>query len=129
MKNKKIILWNGILIKDNHISAAGGIKNAVNITRLSAPFVRKIEVEVETLEQVVEALDSKADIIMLDNMDIPLMESAIKIINGKAKIEVSGNVTLETIDDILKINVDYISTGALTHSFKVLDLSMKNLTY
>jgi nicotinate-nucleotide pyrophosphorylase (carboxylating) len=127
--NHRFGLNDGVLIKDNHIAAAGGIKNAVNMTRLSAPFVRKIEVEVENLEQLIEALDAKTDIIMLDNMDIPLMESAIKIINGKSEIEVSGNVDLESIRNLSKLNIDYISTGALTHSFKVLDLSMKNLTY
>ncbi len=127
--NHRFGLNDGVLIKDNHIAAAGGIKNAVDMVRLSAPFVRKIEVEVENLEQLVEALDAKADIIMLDNMNIPLMESAIKIINNKAEIEVSGNVNLESIENLSKLNIDYVSTGALTHSFKVLDLSMKNLTY
>lgn len=127
--NHRFGLNDGVLIKDNHIAAAGGIKNAVNMVKLYAPSVRKIEVEVETLEQLAEALDANSDIIMLDNMSIPMMESAIKLINKKAKIEVSGNVTLDTIENLLKLDINYISTGALTHSFKVLDLSMKNLTY
>ncbi len=127
--NHRFGLNDGILIKDNHIAAAGSIKTAVNMVRINAPFVRKIEVEVENLQQVEEALDANADIIMLDNMNISLMKSALKIINGKAETEVSGNITLDTIKDIIKINIDYISTGSLTHSFKALDLSMKNLTY
>lgn len=127
--NHRFGLNDGVLIKDNHIAAAGNIKNAVNMVKSNAPFVRKIEVEVESLEQLTEALDAKADIIMLDNMDIPTMESAIKIINGKAEIEVSGNVDLKSIKNLSKLKINYISTGAITHSFKVLDLSMKNLTY
>lgn len=127
--NHRFGLNDGVLIKDNHIAAAGNIKNAVNMVKSNAPFVRKIEVEVESLKQLTEALDAKADIIMLDNMDIATMESAIKIINGKAEIEVSGNVDLKNIKNLSKLKINYISTGALTHSFKVLDLSMKNLTY
>ncbi|MCH5138725.1 carboxylating nicotinate-nucleotide diphosphorylase [Clostridiaceae bacterium UIB06] len=127
--NHRFGLNDGILIKDNHIDAAGGIKNAIEAARKNTPFVRKIEVEVENLKQLEEALEAKADIIMLDNMDIETLKTSIKIVNGKAATEASGNVTLDTIQDIAKTGVDYISTGALTHSFKALDLSMKNLRY
>ncbi|AVQ38655.1 nicotinate-nucleotide diphosphorylase (carboxylating) [Clostridium botulinum] len=127
--NHRFGLNDGILIKDNHINAAGGIKNAIALAKNSAPFVRKIEVEVENLEQLEEALDCKADIIMLDNMSLDMMKEAIYIINGRAITEASGNVTLDKIKNIGNCGVDYISTGSLTHSFKVLDLSMKNLTY
>ncbi len=127
--NHRFGLNDGVLIKDNHIDAAGGIKNAIDLVRKNAPFVRKIEVEVETLAQLKEALECGADIIMLDNMDIETLKTSVKIINGKAQIEASGNVTLDTIDSIAKTGVNFISTGALTHSFKVLDISMKNLRY
>ncbi|EKO1911388.1 carboxylating nicotinate-nucleotide diphosphorylase [Clostridium botulinum] len=127
--NHRFGLNDGILIKDNHINAAGGIKNAIALAKNSAPFVRKIEVEVENLEQLEEALDCKADIIMLDNMSLDMMKEAIYIIDGRAITEASGNVTLDKIKNIGNCGVDYISTGSLTHSFKVLDLSMKNLTY
>jgi len=127
--NHRFGLNDGVLIKDNHIDAAGGIKNAIEMVRKNAPFVRKIEVEVETLTQLEEALEVNADIIMLDNMDIETLKTAIKIINGKAETEASGNVTLDTIVNIANTGVDYISTGALTHSFKVLDISMKNLRH
>ncbi|HDK7166537.1 TPA: carboxylating nicotinate-nucleotide diphosphorylase [Clostridium botulinum] len=127
--NHRFGLNDGILIKDNHINAAGGIKNAIALAKNSAPFVRKIEVEVENLEQLEEALDCKADIIMLDNMSLDMMKEAIYIIDGRAITEASGNVTLDKIKNIANCGVDYISTGSLTHSFKVLDLSMKNLTY
>lgn len=127
--NHRFGLNDGILIKDNHIDAAGGIKNAIDAVRKTAPFVRKIEIEVESLKQLEEALEAKADIIMLDNMDIETLKTSVKIINRKAETEASGNVTLDTIQDIAKTGVDYISTGALTHSFKALDLSMKNLRY
>lgn len=127
--NHRFGLNDGILIKDNHIDAAGGIKNAIEAVRKNAPFVRKIEVEVENLDQLQEALEAKADIIMLDNMDIETLKASVKIIDGKAETEASGNVTLDTIQAIAKTGVDYISTGALTHSFKALDLSMKNLSY
>ncbi|WP_434296496.1 carboxylating nicotinate-nucleotide diphosphorylase [Clostridium sporogenes] len=127
--NHRFGLNDGILIKDNHINAAGGIKNAIALAKNSAPFVRKIEVEVESLEQLEEALDCKADIIMLDNMSLDMMKEAIYIIDGRAITEASGNVTLDKIKNIANCGVDYISTGSLTHSFKVLDLSMKNLTY
>ncbi|HDK7156816.1 TPA: carboxylating nicotinate-nucleotide diphosphorylase [Clostridium botulinum] len=127
--NHRFGLNDGILIKDNHINAAGGIKNAIALAKNSTPFVRKIEVEVENLEQLEEALDCKADIIMLDNMSLDMMKEAIYIIDGRAITEASGNVTLDKIKNIANCGVDYISTGSLTHSFKVLDLSMKNLTY
>lgn len=127
--NHRFGLNDGVLIKDNHIDAAGGIKNAIDLVRKNAPFVRKIEVEVETLAQLKESLECGADIIMLDNMDIETLKTSVKIINGKAQIEASGNVTLDTIDSIAKTGVNFISTGALTHSFKVLDISMKNLRY
>ncbi|QGU95569.1 carboxylating nicotinate-nucleotide diphosphorylase [Clostridium bovifaecis] len=127
--NHRFGLNDGILIKDNHIDAAGGIKQAIELVRNNASFVRKIEIEVENLEQVREALESNADIIMLDNMDIETLKAAVKIIYGKAETEASGNITLETIEEVARTGVDYISTGALTHSFKVLDLSMKDLRY
>ncbi|KGK86480.1 putative nicotinate-nucleotide pyrophosphorylase [carboxylating] [bioreactor metagenome] len=127
--NHRFGLNDGILIKDNHIDAAGGIQQAIEMVRSNAPFVRKIEIEVETLEQLKEALEMNPDIIMLDNMDIETLKAAVKIIDGKAEIEASGNVDLDTIEVIAQIGVDYISTGAITHSFKVLDLSLKNLIY
>lgn len=127
--NHRFGLNDGILIKDNHINAAGGIKNAIALAKNNSPFVRKIEVEVENLEQLEGALDCKADIIMLDNMSLDMMKEAIYIIDGRAITEASGNVTLDKIKNIANCGVDYISTGSLTHSFKVLDLSMKNLAY
>lgn len=127
--NHRFGLSDGVLIKDNHIDAAGGIKNAVNLIRDKAPFVRKIEVEVENLDQLQEALEAKADIIMLDNMDIETLKTAVKIIDKRAVIEVSGNITLDKLEDLSKTGIDFISTGAVTHSFKVLDISMKNLRY
>lgn len=125
--NHRFNLSDGILIKDNHIDAAGGIKNAVEKVRKTAPFVRKVEVETETLEEVQEALDAKADIIMLDNMSIETVKKAISLINKRATTEISGNITLGNIEAVAHTGVDYISTGAVTHSYKVLDLSMKNL--
>lgn len=125
--NHRFNLSDGILIKDNHISAAGGIKNAVQAVRENASFVRKIEVEVENLDMVNEALEAEADIIMLDNMDIDTIKKAVKVINKKALIEVSGNVNLDTIRSIADTGVDYISAGALTYAANILDLSMKNL--
>lgn len=127
--NHRFGLNDGILIKDNHIDAAGGIKNAILSVKKNAPFLRKVEVEVENLKQLKEALECTADIIMLDNMDIETLKSAVTLVKGKAETEASGNVTLDTIQAIAETGVDYISTGALTHSFKVLDLSMKNLQY
>jgi nicotinate-nucleotide pyrophosphorylase (carboxylating) len=125
--NHRYNLSDGVLIKENHISAAGGIKEAVNIIRANVSFVKKIEVEVETLEQINEALETGADIIMLDNMDTETMKKAVEMINKRALIEASGNVTLDNILEVAETGVDYISVGALTHSSKVLDLSMKNL--
>lgn len=125
--NHRFNLSDGVMLKDNHISAAGGIKNAVKLARDNASFVRKIEVEVESLEMVKEALEAKADIIMLDNMTLDMASEAIELIGDKALTEFSGNVNLDTIEEIGKIGVDYVSVGALTHSAKILDLSMKNL--
>ncbi|MBU3110371.1 carboxylating nicotinate-nucleotide diphosphorylase [Clostridium lacusfryxellense] len=125
--NHRYNLSDGVLIKENHISAAGGIKEAVNIIRKNVSFVKKIEVEVESLEQINEALEAGVDIIMLDNMDSKTMIKAVEIINKKALIEASGNITLDNIGEVASCGVDYISVGALTHSFTVLDMSMKNL--
>ncbi|MGV1060118.1 carboxylating nicotinate-nucleotide diphosphorylase [Clostridium perfringens] len=127
--NHRFGLNDGVMIKDNHIEAAGGIKNAVSLARKNSPFVRKIEVEVENIEQLKEALEAKADIIMLDNMDIKTLKEAVKLIDNKVEVEASGNVTLDNIREIAKTGVDFISTGAVTHSFKVLDISMKNFRY
>jgi len=126
--NHRFNLSDGVMLKDNHISAAGGIKNAVELARQNSSFVRKIEVETENLEMVKEALDAKADIIMLDNMNLDLAKEAVQLINKRALTEFSGNVELNNIKEIAEIGVDYISVGALTHSAKILDLSMKNLT-
>lgn len=125
--NHRFNLSDGVMLKDNHISAAGGIKNAVKLAKEKSSFVRKIEVETETIEMVREALEADADIIMLDNMDLETAQKAVELINGQALIEFSGNVCLENIKKIAEIGVDYISVGALTHSCKILDLSMKNL--
>jgi len=125
--NHRFNLSDGVLLKDNHISAAGGVKNAVNAARAHASFVRKIEVEVETMEMVKDALEANADIIMLDNMNIETIKEAVQLIDHKAIIEISGNVNLETIEMLASTGIDYISVGALTHSAKILDLSMKNL--
>ncbi|MCX0378990.1 carboxylating nicotinate-nucleotide diphosphorylase [Clostridium perfringens] len=127
--NHRFGLNDGVMIKDNHIEAAGGIKNAVSLARKNSPFVRKIEVEVENIEQLKEALEAKADIIMLDNMDIKTLKEAVKLIDNKVEVEASGNVTLDNIREIAETGVDFISTGAVTHSFKVLDISMKNFRY
>lgn len=127
--NHRFGLNDGVMIKDNHIEAAGGIKNAVSLARKNSPFVRKIEVEVESIEQLKEALEAKADIIMLDNMDIKTLKEAVKLIDNRAEVEASGNVTLDNIREIAKTGVNFISTGAVTHSFKVLDISMKNFRY
>ncbi|MDM0466791.1 carboxylating nicotinate-nucleotide diphosphorylase [Clostridium perfringens] len=127
--NHRFGLNDGVMIKDNHIEAAGGIKNAVSLARKNSPFVRKIEVEVESIEQLKEALEAKADIIMLDNMDIKTLKEAVKLIDNRVEVEASGNVTLDNIREIAKTGVDFISTGAVTHSFKVLDISMKNFRY
>ena len=125
--NHRYNLSDSVLIKENHISAAGGIKAAVNIIRENVSFVKKIEVEVETLKQIEEALEVGVDIIMLDNMDVETMKKAVGIIKKRALIEASGNITLDNILEVASSGVDYISVGALTHSCKVLDLSMKNL--
>lgn len=126
--NHRFNLSDGIMLKDNHISAAGGIQNAVMLARENSSFVRKIEVEVENIDMVKEAIEAKADIIMLDNMKLDTAKDAVKLINKRALIEFSGNVELDNIKEIADIGVDYISVGALTHSAKILDLSMKNLT-
>lgn len=127
--NHRFGLNDGVMIKDNHIEAAGGIKNAIFLARENSPFVRKIEVEVESIEQLYEALEAKADIIMLDNMNVETLKKAVTLIGGNAEVEASGNVTLDTISEIAKTGVNFISTGAVTHSFKVLDISMKNFRY
>lgn len=125
--NHRYNLSDGILLKDNHIGAAGGVKEAVTMAKEYAPFVRKIEVEVENLDMLKEALESGADIIMLDNMSVEEMKEAVKLCKGKAETECSGNVTKENVARLVDIGVDYISSGALTHSSPILDLSLKNL--
>ena len=125
--NHRYNLSDGVLLKDNHIGAAGSIKKAVEMAKEYAPFVRKIEVEVENLEMVKEAVEAGADIIMLDNMSVEMMKEAIDIIDGRAETECSGNVTKENVAKLTNIGVDYISSGALTHSAPILDLSLKNL--
>ena len=125
--NHRYNLSDGVLLKDNHIGAAGGVKEAVTMAKEYAPFVRKIEVEVENLDLVREAVEAGADIIMLDNMTTEEMQEAIRIIDGRAETECSGNVTKENIARLTGLGVDYISSGALTHSSPILDISMKNL--
>ena len=125
--NHRFNLSDGILLKDNHIGAAGGVKEAVLMAKEYAPFVRKIEIEVENLEMLKEALEAGADIIMLDNMSIEDMKKAVELCAGKAETECSGNVTKENVAKLTQIGVDYISSGALTHSSPILDLSLKNL--
>lgn len=125
--NHRYNLSDGVLLKDNHIGAAGSVKKAIEMAKAYAPFVRKIEIETETLDQVKEAVEAGADIIMLDNMDHETMKKAMAIINHKAEVEVSGNVTKEKITALKDLDVDYISSGALTHSAPILDLSLKNL--
>lgn len=125
--NHRYNLSDGILLKDNHIAAAGGVKKAVEMAKEYAPFVRKIEVEVETLDMVKEAVEAGADIIMLDNMTKEQMQEAVAYIDGRAETECSGNVTRESVSSLVSIGVDYISSGALTHSAPILDLSLKNL--
>ena len=126
--NHRYSLSDGVLLKDNHIAAAGGVRQAVEAARAYAPFVRKIEVEAETLDMVREAADAGADIIMLDNMTVPKMAEAIRIIDGRAQTECSGNITKDNIRSIAGLGIDYVSCGALTHSAPILDLSMKHLT-
>lgn len=125
--NHRYNLSDGILLKDNHIGAAGGVKEAVQMAKEYAPFVRKIEIEVENLDMLREALEAGADIIMLDNMSVEDMREAVKLCAGKAETECSGNVTKENVAKLVDIGVDYISSGALTHSSPILDLSLKNL--
>lgn len=125
--NHRYNLSDGVMLKDNHIGAAGGVKKAIAMAKEYAPFVRKIEVEVENLEMVKEAVEAGADIIMLDNMSHEQMSEAMKIIDGKAEVEVSGNVTKENIARLTDLGVDFISSGALTHSAPILDISLKNL--
>ena len=125
--NHRYNLSDGVLLKDNHIGAAGGVKKAVTMAKEYAPFVRKIEVEVENLDMVREAVEAGADIIMLDNMTPEMMKEAVRIIDGRAETECSGNVTLENVTRLTDIGVDYISSGALTHSAPILDVSLKNL--
>ncbi len=126
--NHRYNLSDGVLLKDNHIGAAGSITKAIQMAKAYAPFVRKIEIETETLDQVKEALDAGADIIMLDNMDNDTMKKAVEIINGKAQTECSGNVTKERLKEIAQLGVDFVSCGALTHSAPIMDVSLKNLT-
>ena len=125
--NHRYNLSDGILLKDNHIGAAGGVKEAVLMAKEYAPFVRKIEIEVENLDMLKEALDAGADIVMLENMSVEDMTEAVKLAKGRAETECSGNVTRENIERLINIGVDYISSGALTHSSPILDLSLKNL--
>ena len=125
--NHRYNLSDGILLKDNHIGAAGGVREAVKMAKEYAPFVRKIEIEVEDLDMLREALDAGADIVMLDNMSPEDMKKAVEMARGRAETECSGNVTRENIARLTDIGVDYISSGALTHSSPILDLSMKNL--
>ncbi len=125
--NHRYNLSDGVLLKDNHIGAAGGVKEAIQMAKEYAPFVRKIEVEVENLDMVKEAVEAGAHIIMLDNMSHDVMAEALKIIDGRAEIEISGNVTKENIEKIKDLPVNYISSGALTHSAPILDVSLKNL--
>ncbi len=125
--NHRYNLSDGVLLKDNHIGAAGSVTKAVQMAKEYAPFVRKIEVEVENLDMVKEAVEAGADIIMLDNMSPEDMKKAVELIDGRAETECSGNVTKENIARLTEIGVDYISSGALTHSAPILDISLKNL--
>ena len=125
--NHRYNLSDGVLLKDNHIGAAGSVAKAVKMAKAYAPFVRKIEIEVETLDQVKEAVEAGADIIMLDNMTPEVMKQAVELIDGRAQTECSGNITKENIQNIREIGVDFVSSGALTHSAPILDISMKNL--
>lgn len=125
--NHRYNLSDGVLLKDNHIGAAGSVAKAVEMAKEYCPFVRKIEIEVENLDMVKEAADAGADIIMLDNMSHDDMKEAIRIIDGRAETECSGNVTRENIAKLIDLGVDYISSGALTHSAPIMDISLKNL--
>ena len=126
-QNHRYNLSDGVLLKDNHIDAAGGVKEAILAAKAYAPFVRKIEVETENLDMVKEAVEAGADIIMLDNMTPEMMKEAVELIAGRAQTECSGNITKENIAKILETGVDFVSSGALTHSAPILDISMKNL--
>lgn len=126
-KNHRYNLSDGVLLKDNHIGAAGSVTKAIKMAKEYAPFVRKIEIETETIEQVKEALDAGADIIMLDNMDNDTMKKCVELIGNKAQTECSGNVTKERLKEIAEIGVDFVSSGALTHSAPIMDISLKNL--
>jgi len=125
--NHRYNLSDGVLLKDNHIAAAGGVAQAVKMAKEYAPFVRKIEVEVENMAMVKEAVEAGADIIMLDNMSVEEMKEAVAYIGGRAETECSGNVTRENVEKLVSVGVDYISSGALTHSAPILDISLKNL--
>lgn len=125
--NHRYNLSDGVLLKDNHIGAAGSVTKAIQMAKAYAPFVRKIEIETETLEQVAEAVEAGADIIMLDNMTPEVMKQAVALIDGRAQTECSGNITKENIARICEIGVDFVSSGALTHSAPILDISMKHL--
>ena len=125
--NHRYNLSDGVLLKDNHVGAAGSITKAIQMAKAYAPFVRKIEIETETLEQVAEAVEAGADIIMLDNMTPEVMKQAVALIDGRAQTECSGNITKENIARICEIGVDFVSSGALTHSAPILDISMKHL--
>ncbi|MCI8785760.1 MAG: carboxylating nicotinate-nucleotide diphosphorylase [Eubacterium sp.] len=126
-QNHRYNLTDGVLLKDNHIGAAGSVKKAVQMAKEYAPFVRKIEVEAENMDMVKEAVEAGADIIMLDNMTPEMMEEAVAWIDHRAEIEISGNVSKENIEKIKELGVDYVSSGALTHSAPILDISLKNL--
>mgnify|MGYP002243374556 FL=1 len=126
--NHRYNLSDGVLLKDNHIGAAGGVKEAIAMAKAYAPFVRKIEIEVESFDMVKDAVEAGADIIMLDNMSTELLKQCIDYIDGRAEIEVSGNVTKENIARIKGLGVDYVSSGALTHSAPIMDLSLKKST-
>lgn len=125
--NHRYNLSDGVLLKDNHIGAAGGVQKAIQMAKEYAPFVRKIEVECENVDMVREAVEAGADIIMLDNMSVEEMQKAVALIDGKAEIECSGNVTRENIERYISLGIDYISSGALTHSAPIMDVSLKNL--
>lgn len=125
--NHRYNLSDGVLLKDNHIDAAGGVAQAIKAAKAYAPFVRRIEVEVENLDMVKEAVEAGADIIMLDNMTPDMMTEAIHIINGRAETECSGNITKENVRTIARLGIDYVSSGALTHSAPILDISLKHL--
>lgn len=126
--NHRYNLSDGVLLKDNHIGAAGSVTKAIEMAKAYAPFVRKIEIETETLDQVKEAVEAGADIIMLDNMDNETMKKAVALIDGRAQTECSGNVTKERLKEIAQVGVDFVSCGALTHSAPIMDVSLKNLT-